>query len=46
MLRRSNRKPDSNNAGRNVTSSVTMLETNWLLVIEEISSPIASATSR
>ena len=46
MLRRSNRKPDSIIAGRKVTSSVIWLATNWLLIADEISSPMPSATSR
>ena len=46
MLRKSNRKPDSIIAGRNVTSIVTWLATNWLLSADEINRPMPSATSR
>ena len=45
MLRRSNRNPDSMNAGMNVTSIVSWLATSWFLTQDEISSPMPSATN-
>ena len=45
MLRRSNRNPDSMNAGMKVTSIVSWLATSWFLTQEEISRPMPSATS-